>query len=1545
MATVIEEAVVRILPSFKDFKPELEAKLKEFTEGEKAEVKVKLQVDARTLHNSIKDSLAGITSTASTVKIRAEFDHAQMKRDFTTALGRATESAASTTTAAKVRIDVNQQSLKASLQSGIREAIRQVSTQTGEGVKVKVEPVLDDRKLKTQLEELSKKTITVKVRYDVDNAPTLARGGSGGGSGGSGTGRRGGSPSSSSSTTLAEFINAFPGVGGIGPNAARAIVGGIAAGAPAIGAAVQVAVMGGLAAGVFAAGITIAAQDQQVKRAAGLMGTQLMGSLSSAAQPFKTELLSLFPQMSTDVKNLQPQLSKIFGALAPSLSAVERGLVGGIQNALKPQAAQNTAQFIDTIAAKLPAMGEAAGRAVTALTDPKVAQFMGQLIDFIDAAIVDVAKFVGWLGRVNEALTNAGVYKTLGTVAKDLVNTIGAAGDVLGPKGLIGIVVAAGAAFLIFGGKAKTAGAASASAGAQATTAWSEARTAFGLYSEAVSKGTAPIQAAGIFRNTGFSAGLRNVGVTAATIGLPLAGQALGSATGGTTGSVISGVGTGAGIGAFAGSFLPVPGGTLIGAGVGAVIGGLVAALNANTDALKAKTGDIISAAQTYQSGGGLGPASRQVSRGDDQALKDVAKYGPKVGIDQAGLFAAVNRGDVDTVQKMLDKAKQAQTGATVDPYLRGHGSAAQAAQPKPALSADDAAKLTTGLGGYVDAAQQNKDALAANTQALQHWATGPFDQLTKLLTGATPTGTPNVFTAGNGQDLTQEANTINQAVTTYGAFITAKRAYGDAQYQQAQTAQQTAQQNEAALHGVAEAEHGLAQAHFATEMAQRSLTDARRDAIANLKELARQVRDIGDNEEQLKINLVEANLAEQQTRGLDPDSLARREAVLKQHQAANALADFRADEPALRQKATEAQQRGVENSTPVLQAKNALSESQRNEHEQTRAVTLAHQAYANTLEASRRANELAGRAVADAGRAYNAAGKELGALESQTGLTTDALGKLYTAADAVNKTFTMQITDNGSTKVAFEAVGNLYQGLAQLAAQYGITLDNWGGTWNATPIDPSAGLGGGGVHGRRVAIADGGPVPGWSPHSRADNIPAMLTADEFVVNVASSRKHRGLLHAINADKYADGGVVGSLSLPLNVPLDRFQKPVFDNLKALGGTSGVSGDATGKIAAVQSWLQSTVDPLPYIFGRTGPSAYDCSGLVGEVWARLTGNKDYQRYFVTGSSERQFLAAHGFKDGTGTFTVGFSGEHTMGKLGGLSFEAANSRDGIIIGKGTSDVTSFPNVMYLPQLGDAFVGSAGANIPADSKVSVGGVWGQIIKKVLAQARAIAAMSATGGDSGKASAADVNVAQTALSTARQMGADNKSILALFEAGIVESGMKNIDYGDRDSLGFLQQRSSWGSAASRLNVADSARRFLARAMGKSFGASTAGSLAQSVQVSAFPDRYNHARAAAAALLHQLDPTIQLGSYDSGGWLHDVGVNTTGRPEAVLNPDESRAYVQHAQAVSATGGEIRLDDYSIARLAQALSTRPIGVHMDGRKVADAVVPHLERRF
>lgn len=88
-----------------------------------------------------------------------------------------------------------------------------------------------------------------------------------------------------------------------------------------------------------------------------------------------------------------------------------------------------------------------------------------------------------------------------------------------------------------------------------------------------------------------------------------------------------------------------------------------------------------------------------------------------------------------------------------------------------------------------------------------------------------------------------------------------------------------------------------------------------------------------------------------------------------------------------------------------------------------------------------------------------------------------------------------------------------------------------------------------------------------------------------------------------------------------------------------------------------------------------------------------------------------------------------------------------------------------------------------------------------------------------------------------------------ALFEAGIVESGLRNLNYGDRDSVGALQQRPSQGWAHA-LQPYAAALDFLAKAIPLAKSGLSSGDIAQAVQRSAYPGRYAKQAGAASALV-----------------------------------------------------------------------------------------------
>lgn len=113
---------------------------------------------------------------------------------------------------------------------------------------------------------------------------------------------------------------------------------------------------------------------------------------------------------------------------------------------------------------------------------------------------------------------------------------------------------------------------------------------------------------------------------------------------------------------------------------------------------------------------------------------------------------------------------------------------------------------------------------------------------------------------------------------------------------------------------------------------------------------------------------------------------------------------------------------------------------------------------------------------------------------------------------------------------------------------------------------------------------------------------------------------------------------------------------------------------------------------------------------------------------------------------------------------------------------------------------------------------------------------------------------VARKVLRTGKKKGATRKELLAAAETGLVESGFKNLGYGDADSEGWRQERTSIYGTAEPRNVKAGAANFFSESVTDTGGTRgrgmTAGELAQAIQGSAYPERYDERKPEAAAIL-----------------------------------------------------------------------------------------------
>ncbi len=121
----------------------------------------------------------------------------------------------------------------------------------------------------------------------------------------------------------------------------------------------------------------------------------------------------------------------------------------------------------------------------------------------------------------------------------------------------------------------------------------------------------------------------------------------------------------------------------------------------------------------------------------------------------------------------------------------------------------------------------------------------------------------------------------------------------------------------------------------------------------------------------------------------------------------------------------------------------------------------------------------------------------------------------------------------------------------------------------------------------------------------------------------------------------------------------------------------------------------------------------------------------------------------------------------------------------------------------------------------------------------------------------------AATIIGVARQVGAPPRAWLVALATAMQESTLRNINYGDRDSLGLFQQRPSqgWGTPAQVTDPVYSTTIFIERLLEvPNWERLPVTVAAQTVQRSAFPDAYAKWEGLAADLIAQLagvaDPT-----------------------------------------------------------------------------------------
>ncbi len=161
-----------------------------------------------------------------------------------------------------------------------------------------------------------------------------------------------------------------------------------------------------------------------------------------------------------------------------------------------------------------------------------------------------------------------------------------------------------------------------------------------------------------------------------------------------------------------------------------------------------------------------------------------------------------------------------------------------------------------------------------------------------------------------------------------------------------------------------------------------------------------------------------------------------------------------------------------------------------------------------------------------------------------------------------------------------------------------------------------------------------------------------------------------------------------------------------------------------------------------------------------------------------------------------------------------------------------------------------------------------------------------------------------------ARHHNVNDKVLLAGFEAGWVESHMNNLPCGDKSSLGVFQQRwdFGWGTPEQIMNPVYAATQFYTRAItcDRNNPSYSPGQVAQCVQRSGFPDRYDQVAGTAQNLLNSARRTAQMAAGSP------TDFNGDGKDDIVTFTQGSLAdvYVAASNGTSFAGTSVKWNDF-----------------------------------
>jgi hypothetical protein len=350
-----------------------------------------------------------------------------------------------------------------------------------------------------------------------------------------------------------------------------------------------------------------------------------------------------------------------------------------------------------------------------------------------------------------------------------------------------------------------------------------------------------------------------------------------------------------------------------------------------------------------------------------------------------------------------------------------------------------------------------------------------------------------------------------------------------------------------------------------------------------------------------------------------------------------------------------------------------------------------------------------AGKPLADVTKAHNA---RIAALKEEA----KHLGLDKKATDALIKTYG-GVPKNVSTIIKLDpnAFNTVYKNLQrmqfmQTMLKLGVDAGEAEKSWKVSQGQITKAIG----HG----LATGGPIVGPGTGT-SDSIIAPIAGGGAVrvsngewVHKAAAVDYYGdaVMHAINnmqvpreqlvprqraaggpvdrdeeSPGFASGGKVKSQTWPFAtnvsktwVPSEAFVRAHTQIPTDDGSFTGLSADAS--VAKIQKFALAQRGKK-YLWSAVGPNMYDCSGLVGNLWALATGHKLYRRYMSTGDMGP---GRHGMVAGPGKkMTIYLGPGHTAANVGGLHAEAyGGNGTPLAIGRIGTRLSYYNQKLHLP-----------------------------------------------------------------------------------------------------------------------------------------------------------------------------------------------------------------------------------------------------------------------